>query len=111
MKQLILLLTITFMFSCNDSDKKDTETTTKETDSVGKNNTSSGNIKDKEDFMLTCNVDASNALGGENQDKVKQFCECAWEKSKGEYRGEVIANNSKLEKDSVLKSCYDAAKK
>lgn len=53
--------------------------------------------------MLTCHVDASNSLGGENEAQVNQFCECAWEKTKGKYQGQVVANNSKLEKDPLLK--------
>ncbi len=62
--------------------------------------------------MLTCHIDASNALGEKATDaQVDQFCECAWEKTKGKYQGAIIANSSKLEKDPVLKECYENAKR
>ena len=100
------------MFSCNDGDEKNSsETTAKENNNEIKKDNNSGKVKTKEDFMLTYAVDASDSLGGENREKVKQFCECAWEKSKGEYRGDVIARESKLKKDSVLSQCYEQAKK
>lgn len=112
MKKVTLLITIIIIFSCNNSDRKNNgEPLNKETNSDIKKDETKGNVKNKEDFMLTCAVDASNSLGGENQEKVKQFCECAWEKSKGEYRGQVIATESKLKKDSILKDCYEQAKK
>lgn len=112
MKQQILLLAIILMFSCNNNDKKNNveNSTVKETNDDSKKNESAGNLKDKEDFLLTCVVDASNSLGGENREKVKKFCECAWEKSKGEYRGQVIATESKLKKDSILSQCYELSK-
>ena len=111
MKQLLFCLLITIAFSCNNNEKQ----TGKETSTTESNYDPKTGISDysnnKESFMLTCNVDASNSLGSENQERVKQFCECAWGKTKGIYNGGIVANDSKLEKDPTLKECYENAKK
>ena len=111
MKQLLLCLMVFTFFSCNDNQEK-----TNTEKSVGETNTETtedvfGSTKDKEDFISTCRIDASNSLGGENVTQVNDFCECAWEKLKGNYPGETIATESKLKKDLVLKECYENAKK
>ena len=115
MKQLIFCLALSAVFSCNSTEKQtNDDTTAAETSEVGNGEMKDG-ISDytnnKKSFILTCHVDASNALGGENEAQVDQFCECAWEKTKGKYQGEVVANNSKLEKDPLLKDCYESARK
>ncbi len=53
MKQAILLLAITFVFSCNDSVKKNNNETTEKTTNDVNENKNSANVKDKEDFMST----------------------------------------------------------
>ncbi len=117
MKPLLLCLLITIMFSCNNNEKQtDNSTTvtapsTESTSAYDPKTGISDYTNNKESFMLTCNIDASNSLGSENQERVKQFCECAWEKTKGKYNGGIIANDSKLEKDPTLKECYENAKK
>jgi hypothetical protein len=77
-----------------------------------------GTAKSKSDFMSSCMIDASNPLRTpEEEDKdvpadlerVRKFCECAFEKTKGEYPGPIIANRSKLKKDAVLAPCWQAA--
>ncbi len=110
MKQLLLSLFVFIVFSCNDAGKK-TDTGTPVKENAETNDNVSGTTKDKEDFILTCHIDASNSLGGENVEQVNQFCECAWEKTKGKYIGEIIATRSKLEKDPELKECYEKAQR
>ena len=115
MKQLLFCLALSVVFSCN-SDKKQTndETPAAETGNVGNGEMKDG-ISDytnnKKSFLLTCHVDASNVFGGENEAQVNQFCECAWEKTKGKYPGSVVADKSKLETDPLLKDCYETAGK
>lgn len=119
MKQLLSCLVLVALFSCNSTSKESTSETPVTTQSNDASGKGTGEMKDgisdytnnKESFMLTCHVDASNALGGENTAQVDQFCECAWEKTKGKYPGAVVANDAKLEKDPVLKGCYENAKK
>ena len=115
MKQLLFCLVLSAMFSCN-SDKKQTnaETPAAETGKMGNGEMKDG-ISDytnnKEGFILTCHVDASNVFGGEHVAQVDQFCECAWEKTKGKYPGSVVASKSKLANDPLLKDCYESALK
>ena len=117
MKQLLFCLILVTFFSCNNNEKQTTnETPTEETNAKG-----NGELKDgisdytnnKKSFMLTCNIDGRLALGGDKATdaQVTQFCECAWEKTKGKYPAEVMANNSELEKHSLLKECFENAKK
>ena len=119
MKPVLFCFTLITALACNGPAKQvdvDTPTTQEKTETGTKGN---GEMKDgisdytnnKESFMLTCHIDASNALGGENTKQVDQFCACAWEKTKGMYPGSVVANDSKLEKDPTLKGCYEEAKK
>ncbi len=111
MKQLLFCLLLLTVLSCNDNgEKTNTEKSVNEPNTENKSDIS-GNTEDKEDFILTCRIDASNSLGGENVAQVNDFCECAWEKLQGKYSGETIASKSKLEKDPVLKECYENAKK
>ncbi len=115
MKQLLFCLALSAFFSCNSNEKQtNDETPSAETSGVGNGEMKDG-ISDytnnKKSFILTCHVDASNSLGGENVAQVDQFCECAWEKTKGKYQGEVVATKSKLEKDPLLKDCYESARK
>lgn len=113
MKQLSFCLLLAICFSCNSNGKQTVSKPENETTTTESNYEPKTGISDysdnKESFMLTCNVDASNSLGGENQERVKQFCECAWEKTKGKYKGGIVADKSKLEKDPVLKECYENA--
>jgi hypothetical protein len=113
MKRLSFCLVLLTFFSCNSNEKQTTNEKTAQETKAGNGEMKDG-ISDytnnKESFMLTCHIDASNAIGGENDAQVTQFCECAWEKTKGKYPGEVIANDSKLEKDPILKECYEKAK-
>ena len=107
---LFSLLLISFFACSNNSTAEGEATKTNEKNAEAKDE-AGGNIKTKEDFILTCHIDASNALGSEHQAQVDQFCECAYEKTGGHYVGEIIANDSKLEKDPTLKSCYEEARK
>ncbi len=117
MKQLLLCLLVTIMFSCNNSEKQtDSATTVTPSPSTESSYDPKTGISDytnnKKSFMLTCHIDGSQALGEEATDaEVDQFCECIWEKTKGKYNGGIVADNSKLEKDSLLKDCYENAKK
>lgn len=114
MKQLVFSLAAIMLFSCNSNEtKSEKSSSTGETTIKG-----NGELKDgisdytnnKNSFMLTCHVDAANSLNSQNDAQITNFCECAWEKTQGRYPGEVIANDSKLEKDAQLKGCYEAAK-
>ena len=120
MKQLLLCLALPFFFACNGNEKSsDAGTPASQAPAAEPDNVGTGEMKDgisdytnnKKSFMLTCRIDASNSLGGENQAEVEKFCECAWEKTKGKYEGEVVATQSKLEKDPTLKDCYESARK
>lgn len=119
MKPLLFCLLLATSISCNNKGKQ-TDNTEKQTDKETPTTESSYDPKtgisdytnNKKSFMLTCIIDASNSIGNENQDnkeQVKEFCECAWEKTKGKYVGGVVANRSKLEKDATLKECYENA--
>ena len=120
MKQLLFCFVLITFFSCNSNDKKANKEAGKETSTPANTAKGDGEMKDgiadytnnKESFMLPCNIDGRLALGGEKATdaQVSQFCECAWEKTKGKYPAEVMANNSKLEKHPVLKECYENAK-
>lgn len=101
-------------FSCNGNETAaEKGPNTNETTSQGNGEMKDG-ISDytnnKKSFMLTCHIDAANSLKSQNDEQINSFCECAWEKTKGKYPGEVVANNSKLEKDPQLKECFEAAK-
>lgn len=115
MKKLFYFLALSASLSCN-SNKKQTkaEPSTSDESAMGHGEMKDG-ISDytnnKKSFMLTCHIDASNSLGSENTAQVDQFCECAWDKTKGKYDGTVVANNTKLEKDATLKDCYENARK
>lgn len=114
MKKLVFCLTLATFFSCNSNEKAaEKELPTGET--TGRGN---GEMKDgvsdytnnKKSFMLTCHIDAANSLHSQNDEQINKFCECAWEKTKGRYPGETVADDSKLEKDPVLKDCFESAK-
>src|SRR5829696_1589318 len=114
MKRILFCLVLGSFFACNSNEKAmDKEQSSGETTNKG-----NGELKDgisdytnnKESFMLTCHVDAANSLDGQKDEQITGFCECAWEKTKGKYPGEVVANDSKLAKDEQLKSCFEEAK-
>ncbi|MDB5205582.1 MAG: hypothetical protein JWR72_657 [Flavisolibacter sp.] len=114
MKQLFFCLLLATFISCNSNDKtSDKESSTGET--TGKRNSEfkdgiSDYTNNKSSFMLTCHIDAANSLKSEKEEQIDNFCECAWEKTGGKYPGEVVANDSKLEIDPVLKGCFEAAR-
>ncbi|MGI8583643.1 MAG: hypothetical protein ACR2KX_15705 [Chitinophagaceae bacterium] len=111
MKQLLFCLLLLTVLSCNNNEEKmNSEKSVNETNTENKSDIS-GSTKDKEDFISTCHIDASNSFGGEKVAQVNDFCECAWGKLQGKYPGEIIATRSKLEKDPVLQECYENAKK
>jgi hypothetical protein len=114
MKRLLFCLALGTFFSCIGNEKAaEKESSSKETMNKG-----TGELKDgisdytnnKESFMLTCHIDAANSLNAQKDEQINSFCECAWEKTKGKYPGEVVANDSKLEKDPQLKDCFENAK-
>ncbi len=64
MKQLLFCLLLLTVLSCNDNgEKTNPEKSVNETNTENKSDIS-GNTKDKEDFILTCRIDASNSLAG-----------------------------------------------
>jgi hypothetical protein len=114
MNQVLFCLFLLTAISCNSNNEAGgKEPSVGET--AGKGN---GELKDgvsdytnnKNSFMLTCRIDAGNSLKSENEEQINNFCECAWEKTGGKYPGEVVANNSKLETDPLLKGCFETAK-
>ena len=110
MKTFLAIVLMAVCLSCNDAKdhgKADRGTSELPASAPGAN----ASTKEKEDFLLTCHVDASNSLDGKSSETVTAFCECAWEKTKGEYHGEIIATESKLKKDPSLKDCYEEAMK
>ncbi|MDP4261867.1 MAG: hypothetical protein Q8941_04995 [Bacteroidota bacterium] len=110
MKLSALFLLLFMALACNETKKSDSDGTNKDAateQAIGKSS-----------FMSSCMIDASNPLrtpDEENRDipanlnRVKQFCECAWEKTNGKYPGSIIADKSKLKRDVTLASCWQAA--
>jgi len=114
--QFVCCLLAASLFSCTNSDNTAGREAPSQKEGAAGNGEKKDGISDysgnKKSFMLTCNIDGRLALGGDNatDEQVTQFCECAWEKTGGEYPGDVMANNSKLEKHPVLKQCFEDAR-
>lgn len=112
MKTILFCLLPATFFSCNNNEKQTDKERSEKVSNYDPKTGISDYTNNKNSFMLPCHIDANTALGDKATDaQVDQFCECAWEKTQGKYNGGIVADKSKLEKDPLLKECYENAKK